>query len=105
MPAAQWVEQRLPRATLALRSREMTDMLAAARSGAGLAVLPCLIADDESSLVRVTPKVLATRRLHLVYPREARQAEPVQAVIHFVVDVMRENAARIAGSCSHAIVE
>lgn len=97
VPAAKWVEQRLPRATLALRSREMTDMLAAALSGAGLAVLPCLIADGESSLVRVTSKVLATRQLHLVYPREARQAEPVQAVIHFVVDVMRENAARVAG--------
>lgn len=100
VPAAKWVEQGLPRATLALRSREMTDMLAAARSGAGLAVLPCLVADDESTLVRVTPKVLETRQLHFVYAREARQAQPVQAVIRFVVDVIRENSIRIAGSRS-----
>jgi DNA-binding transcriptional LysR family regulator len=102
VPAAKWVEQRLARATLALRSREMTDMLAAALSGAGLAVLPCLIADEESGLVRITPQVLATRQLSLVYPREARQAPSVQAVIRFVVDVMRDNAGRVAGSTLHA---
>lgn len=98
VPAAQWIEQRMRGATLALRSREMTDMLAAALSGAGLAALPCLIGDDETGLVRVTPVVLATRLLSLVYPREARLAQPVQAVIRFVVDVMRANAARIAGT-------
>ena len=97
VPAAKWIEQRLPNATLALRSREMTDMLAAALSGAGLAVLPCLIADEESGLVRITPRVLATRELSLVYPREARQAPPVQAVIRFVMDVMRDNAIRVSG--------
>jgi hypothetical protein len=33
-----------------------------------------------------------------VYPPEARLAQPVQAVIRFVLDVMRENAAQIAGT-------
>jgi DNA-binding transcriptional LysR family regulator len=85
VPAAQWMEQRLPGARLALRSREMTDM-------------PCLIGDDEPALRRLTPAVLAQRELWLVYPREARLAEPVQAVIRFVLEVMRANAPRIAGS-------
>jgi DNA-binding transcriptional LysR family regulator len=98
VPAAQWIEQRARGATVVLRSREMADMQAAALSGAGLALLPCLGADAEAGLVRLTPQVLATRRLSLVYPREARLAQPVQAVIHFVLDVMRENAARIVGS-------
>ncbi len=101
VPAAKWVEARLRGgATLALRSREMTDMLAAALGGVGVAALPCLIGDDEPGLVRLTPRVLATRELTLVYPREARLAQPVQAVIRFVIDVMRANAARIAGSPS-----
>jgi len=43
---------------------------------------------------------LATRRLSLVYPREARLARPVQAVIHFVLDVAQENAVRIVGTAS-----
>jgi len=98
MPAAKWIEARLPRATLALRSREMTDMMAAALSGAGLAVLPCLIGDHEPGLVRVLPPVLATRALSLVYPREARLDAPVQAVIRFVIDVMALNRDRIAGT-------
>jgi DNA-binding transcriptional LysR family regulator len=100
VPAAAWIEQRLPGAVLALRSREMTDMLAAAVGGAGLAVLPCLIADEEDGLVRLTPAVLATRTLWLVYPREARLTPPVQAVIRFVVDVVRDAAARIAGTAA-----
>jgi DNA-binding transcriptional LysR family regulator len=66
VPPAKWIEQRMRGATLALRSREMTDMLAAALSGAGLAALPCLLADDESGLVRVTLAVLATRQSSLV---------------------------------------
>ena len=47
---------------------------AAALAGVGLAALPCLI------------------------PREARLAQPVQAVIRFVIDVMHANAARVAGT-------
>jgi DNA-binding transcriptional LysR family regulator len=98
VPAAKWVEQRLRHATLALRSREMTDMLAAALSGVGLAALPCIVADGEPGLVRVTPTVLATRTLSLVYPTEARLSPPVQAVIAFVVEVMQEHAHMIAGT-------
>ncbi|NRF68732.1 LysR family transcriptional regulator [Aquincola sp. S2] len=100
VPAAKWLELHMTGATLVLRSREMTDMLAAALSGAGLALLPCLIADDDAGLQRVTPRVLATRELLLVYPREARLAPPVQAVIGFVIEVMRENAARIGGTAA-----
>jgi DNA-binding transcriptional LysR family regulator len=97
-PPARWLEQHARGATVVLRSREMADMQAAALSGAGLALLPCLGADDEPGLIRQTPRVLATRPLALVYPPEARLAQPVQAVIRFLLDVMRENAARIAGT-------
>jgi hypothetical protein len=47
--------------------------------------------------VRLTPAVLASRELWLVYPREGRRAPSVQAVIGFVVEIMLENAARISG--------
>ena len=97
-PAAKWIEERLPRATLALRSREMTDMMAATLSGAGLAALPCVIGDHEPGLVRVLPLVLATRQLSLVYPREARLDPPAQAVIRFVMDVVALNRKRIEGT-------
>ena len=97
MPAAKWIEARAQGANVVLRSREMNDMLAATLGGAGLAVLPCLLGDEEPGLVPLTPAVLATREVSLVYQREFRLAAPVQAVIRFVVQVMQENADRISG--------
>jgi DNA-binding transcriptional LysR family regulator len=97
VPAAKWIEQRSANATIVLRSREMTDMLAAASSGVGLAVLPCMLGDAESALRRLTPAVLATRPLSLIYRREAKLSKQVRAVIDFVVGVMREHAEQIGG--------
>jgi len=97
VPAAKWIEERAAKATVVLRSREMTDMLTATLGGVGLAVLPCSLGDAEPALRRLTPKVLATRTLSLVYRREARLSKDVRAVIRYVVEVMREHAARIGG--------
>ena len=73
-------------------------MLAAAVSGAGLAVLPCLLGDAEPALRRLSREVIGTRSLSLVYRREARLSPEVRAVIRFVVDVMRAHATRLAGT-------
>ena len=72
MPAAQWLEARSSEATIALRSREMVDMLTAAVDGLGLAVLPCGLGDPEPTLRRLTPEMLAPRPLWLVHRAEAR---------------------------------
>jgi DNA-binding transcriptional LysR family regulator len=101
VPAAKWIEERAAGATIVLRSREMTDMVAAALSGVGLAVVPCLLGDAEPGLRRLTSEVVATRHLSLVYRREARLSESVRAVVRFVVDTMREHAARIGGHPPH----
>jgi DNA-binding transcriptional LysR family regulator len=97
-PAAQWLEERAGRASVVLRSREMTDMVAAASSGLGLAVLPCVLADVERGLVRLTPEVLASRTLSLVYRREMRLSAAVSAVIDFVFEIIGANAALIEGT-------
>ena len=94
---AKWMAAHAAGANIALRSREMTDVLAAASSGVGLAVLPCMLGDAEPTLERVTAEVVAHSPLSLVYRREARLAAPVRAVIRFVIDVMEENADRITG--------
>lgn len=98
MPPARWLEERAGPASVVLRSREMTDMVAAAASGLGLAVLPCVLADVEPGLVRLTPEVLASRTLSLVYRREMRLSAAVSAVIDFVFDIIRTNAALIEGT-------
>jgi DNA-binding transcriptional LysR family regulator len=98
LPAVEWLEQRMGTASVVLRSREMIDMLAAAVNGIGLAVLPCYLGDSEARLVRLTPEVVATRNLALVYRREARQSEAVRAVMRFVIAIIPRNAALISGA-------
>ena len=96
-PAARWLEARAARATVVLRSREMVDLVTAAASGLGLAVLPCVLADGEPLLVRLIPEVVASSPLSLVYRREARLSPEIRAVIRFVVAVIAEHAELITG--------
>jgi DNA-binding transcriptional LysR family regulator len=97
MPAAQWLAVRSAKATIVLRSREAVDMLAAAQSGAGLAVLPCLLGDADPSLVRLTREPVASRRVSLVYRREARLSPEVRSVSSFIVGIMQEQAPKLRG--------
>jgi DNA-binding transcriptional LysR family regulator len=89
MPAARWLHERAANAAIVLRSREAVDMLSAARSGAGLAVLPCFLADAEPALVRLTRQPVAQRRVSLVYRREPRASPELRAVISFVMETLR----------------
>ena len=100
VPAAKWLEARSMNASVVMRSREMTDMLAAATSGVGLAALSCMVGDAEPKLLRLTPELIATRSVSLVYRREAKLSAEVRAVIRFVVEIMREHADRILGAGS-----
>ncbi|MEN3379758.1 MAG: hypothetical protein V7604_5113 [Hyphomicrobiales bacterium] len=96
-PPSRWLEKHAAGAVLVLRSRDMTDVLGAALSGIGLAVLPCLLGDAEPALTRLTPRVLAKQNLSLVYSREFRTSEPMRAAIGFIRSVVRQNAVLIRG--------
>jgi DNA-binding transcriptional LysR family regulator len=97
MPAARWLEASAIQAVVVLRTNEMTTMIEAAASGAGLALLPCLLADPDPRLQRLTPQVLARRGLSLVYRREQRGSRPVRTVAAFLVEALRLRADRISG--------
>jgi len=97
VPGAQWIEKYGEGAALVLRSRELADMVAAAAAGVGLAVLPCMLADTEPALRRLTDDVLGRRAIALVYRREMLQSETARGVIAFIAAVMRKHAARISG--------
>jgi len=97
-PAARWLEQRTGASSIALRSREMSDMLVAVSSGLGLAVLPCMLGDPEPGLRRLTREVVATSALSVVYRPEARRSRAVRAVLRFVVDTVHAQRDRIAGT-------
>jgi DNA-binding transcriptional LysR family regulator len=98
IPVAKWLEERAASANVVMRGREMTDMLTAAATGVGLAVLPCVMEGTEPKLARLTSAPVATRNISLVYRREAKLSQEVRAVVRMVVEVMQENAALVSGS-------
>lgn len=97
MPAAEWLAARSSGARVVLRSREAMDMLAGARSGAGLAVLPCFLGDADAQLVRLSREPIARRRLSLVYRRDAALSREARAVIGFLVEILRGHSAELRG--------
>ena len=92
------VRERAMPAVLVLRTGEIATMLEAAASGAGIALLPCFLADAEARLVRLTPQVLALRGLSLIYRREVRMNDSVRLAARFLVEAVRSRAERIGGS-------
>lgn len=101
-PSARWMEARSKRAHIVLRANEIDTAVTAAVDGAGLAILPCFFADSDSRLRRLTPEVLATRSMWLVYRSDARLSKAMKVAVKFVIDGMRANAERLAGLAAPA---
>lgn len=97
MPAAAWLAARTGDATVVMRSREAMDMLGAAQSGAGLAVLPCFLGDADPNLTRLTREPLASRRLSLVYRSGGRLSPELRSVVAFIAEAMKRRARELAG--------
>ena len=89
MPGAKWIAEHGAGASIVLIYREIVEMTAAAVAGVGLAVLPCIVADSEPGLKRLTPEILGQLTLSVAYRREAASARSVAIIIRFVIDVMR----------------
>lgn len=104
VPGARWVEAHGAGATIVFRVTEMTEMLAAALSGAGLAVMPCMLAETKPRMIRLVPDVLGSHPVSIVYRREIGAEAPVRAVIRFVASVIKAHSALIGGQRPRAPV-
>lgn len=98
LPAAQWLESHAAESVVVLRTNEIATMLDAASSGAGIALLPCIVADTDSRLVRLTSQTVAHRELSLVYRREVRMNELVRMTVNFLLETMRTHTGAGNGS-------
>jgi DNA-binding transcriptional LysR family regulator len=97
VPGARWMAEHGTGAAIVMRCREMSDMVAACVAGLGIAVMPCMAAALEPSLRRLTPELLGSRPLYLVYRKEVLVSAPIAAVIDFLRDVFRQSTAALAG--------
>lgn len=96
-PAAAWLAARTGRATVVMRSRDASDMVAVARSGAGLAVLPCFLCASAPDLIRLTPEPVASARLSIVYRGDARISPEVRSFVELLVGVLRRGSSELSG--------
>ncbi|HEX3974434.1 MAG TPA: LysR family transcriptional regulator [Stellaceae bacterium] len=83
----QWFKQIAPNARIAARCNSISGLLAAAKSGVGLAALPVAVGGSETDLVQVLgPVTELTTHFYLVTHRDLRDAPRVKAFSGFIED-------------------
>jgi DNA-binding transcriptional LysR family regulator len=88
-----WLRKYQLEEAVAMQQDSTTGMLAAVRSGFGMAVLPCFLADHEPDLVRVLPpEAGAQSALWLITHERIRRAPRVRLVIDFLAQRLQRLA-------------
>jgi DNA-binding transcriptional LysR family regulator len=96
-PATRWFAQALDDRVV-FRANSPGDRLAAARDGIGVALGPCLMAEEDPGLVRLLPDLeLAGPEVWLLVHRELAGLARVRAVLDFLAQRARSDSARFAG--------
>lgn len=95
-PAAQWLHrQDLPICVLA---NSVATVHALVKAGAGIGVMPCMIADCDPSLARAGPVIEdLTETQYLVMHNDDRHRPPIRRLIERITTLYRDNAALLAG--------
>ena len=75
---------------VAIRQATMTGLLVGIRSGLGIGVLPCIIADGETDLIRcMPPRPGGDRHLWLLTHERVRREPAVRTVIDFLYERLK----------------
>jgi DNA-binding transcriptional LysR family regulator len=98
MPGQSWVLELLAGGRPAVRVNNWLVLQEAARAGAGLALLPCYLGDDDPALRRIGPiqKEVAADQWLLVH-RDLRDLPRVRAVMDALVRLFQEERAALEG--------
>jgi DNA-binding transcriptional LysR family regulator len=84
--AARWLRSAAPKATIAIRGNSMLGVLAAVKSGAGLAPLPMLLGRSEDGLEPVLESIPEIdSKLYLVMHADLKRTPRVRAFCDFIV--------------------
>lgn len=87
LPENDWIVSHGLREAVAMRTGSTRGLITAAISGGGIAVLPCVFAEQLSGLVEIPTSVsLPVRQLWLVVHRDLRRLPSIQLVQKWIVD-------------------
>lgn len=93
-----WLRKHLPETEIGLRLNSVAAQLAAVQAGAGLAVLPCAIADPAPGLVQVrAPLADCASRIWLLTHADLRRMGRVRAFLDFMAAAFAEERDRLEG--------
>ncbi len=96
VPEAKRLAQVAPQATVALRSNSRAVQLHAARTGYGIAVLPCYLAADVEDLVELAaPGGRVVRGLWLGVHRDMRQVRRIRLVLDHLTKELKASSLRL----------
>ena len=92
---AEWMKALGPDANIVHSANTLSAVIAAVRAGMGAAVIPCLIGDAMSGLVRLFPPIAElTTPGWIVTTSSARQQPHVRALLDFIAEHIRESVAK-----------
>lgn len=93
-----WLDEVLPGRTVVFRANTFASVMAAARAGVGVALLPCFAADPDPGLVRLSSSLSPpTRELWLVVHGDLRRAVRIRTVMDWIVQSAEAMRASFAG--------
>jgi DNA-binding transcriptional LysR family regulator len=98
MPGQAWLHDLLEGRRPAIRTNDWQVLQQAARSGAGLAVLPCCLADPDPALRRIgAPLKEVVAEQWLLVHRDLRALPRVRAVMDAIIRLFHEDRALLEG--------
>ncbi|HZP19274.1 MAG TPA: LysR family transcriptional regulator [Bauldia sp.] len=100
VPGALWLAEHGAGSREILRGNSIVAILNAAIVGMGVAILPCFIAEAEPTLRRLTPDIIGSREVWLVFHPDAARIARVRSVIDFVTETMAAEADRLGGTAA-----
>ena len=97
-PETAWMERARAGTQLVLRSNSTNTLMAAAREGIGLALLPCFAADMDPELVRVLDgRPVLERDIWLVVHHDLVRVPRVRAVTTYLGEIIARDQAMLLG--------
>ncbi|MGL4237640.1 LysR family transcriptional regulator [Tabrizicola sp.] len=96
-PADRWLAEHGAGGRVVLRLGQMADLVATAREGIGVALLPCVLADAAEGLERLVPQVLLSQPVLLVCRRDVADDPQARVVIRCLVAALGRARAALSG--------
>lgn len=96
--AARWLQSVAPNAEVAARSNSLPTLLLAVKSGAGVALFPIVVGDDDTDLVRLLgPLPDVVTPFYLLMHRDMKRTPRVRAFFDFVIKELEMIRPMLAG--------